>query len=263
MSAKTFLSKQNYLKELTILEHILLWLNVITSLVFFIIPLCWGKWAEAKTWLACISSILSIFAVMGCAKERVIGPFFGFVASILLIALAWINHAYGSMIMYCINIIIQGGSVIAWSRASKDKVSIAPKHVKTWITIIYLAVFVGLTGLFAWVEGLPGFVEFWSGGSQTIPESWPVRIFDSAILMFTIAGLVPMFKRYDLSWYTYIFANTAICLLWLTKGIEAIQSGTGNQFDCWTMFFSGLCMTAVDFIGLFNWRRSIKRNNKK
>lgn len=254
MKAKTFLAKQNYIFELSILEHVILWLNVGTSLIFFIVQLGLGYWNLAKTWLAFIASIISIFASMAGAKKRIICPFLGIVASIFLIVLAWTYHLYGSMIMYSLNIIIQIWSLITWYRSSKNKITIEPKEISWWVTLIYLLFFAGLTALFTWVESIPEFVHFWSGDPTLEPEALQVRIFDSANLMFTLSCFLPMIKRYDKVWYCYILSDLAITLLWLTKSIQ-----NPGLFDNWTMVVSGLCMTATCFLGLFNWMKAKKQ----
>ena len=254
MSAKSFWTKQNYIPELSVIEHIILWMNVGCSLIFFIVQLSFGQWSNVSTWLSFIASIISIFAVMAGTKKRILCPFLGIVASAFLIALAWIQHVYGSMIMYGLNIIIQVWSFISWYRSSKNKITISPKVIKWWIALLYLLFFVGLTALFTWVESLEGFVWFWSGHQTKTIQILPIRIFDSANLMFTIACFIPMIKRYDKVWYAYIISDLAICLLWLTKGIVEPSS-----FSNWTMFVSGLCMTVTCFLGLFNWKKSQKK----
>lgn len=254
MKAKTFLAQQNYISELSILEHVILWLNVGTSFIFFLVQLGLGYWNMPETWLAFVASIISIFASMAGAKKRILCPFLGIVASIFLIALAWLKHMYGSMIMYSLNIVIQIWSLITWYRSSKNKISIEPKEISWWVTLIYLLAFVGLSALFTWVEQVPGFAQFWSGNPDAEPEALPIRIFDSANLMFTISCFLPMVKRYDKVWYCYILSDLAISFLWLTKSIQ-----DPGIFDNWTMVVSGLCMTATCFLGLFNWMKTKKQ----
>lgn len=257
MSFTTFVKNQNYIPELSVVEHIILWLNVACSLAFFIAQLSMGDFANPSLYLSFVASFISIFAVMAGAKKKIICPFLGIVASIFLIALAWFQHVYGSLIMYGINIVMQIWSFVTWYKSSKNKINIQPKDVKWWIALLYLLIFVGLTALFTWVESIPGFVHFWSGNPQAVPEELSIRIFDSANLMFTLACFIPMVKRYDKVWYTYIISDLAICCLWLTKGILA-----PTVFTNWTMFISGLCMTITCFLGLINWQKSKIKTNK-
>lgn len=259
---RDFISKQDYIKALTIPEHIILWINVAASLVFLIIQLAVLKlYANWTTWIAFFASVISIFAVMAGAKQRVICPFLGIIASVFLITIAWYNHLYGSTIMYGFNIIMQVTSFIIWYKESKNKICIEPRHAKWWACLIYIAIFIGLTALFTWIEGISGFAKFWSGNDQAVPESLHIRIFDSAVLMFTVAGFLPMIKKYDQVWWVYIICDVSIAILWLLKGIE--NTDPDNAYQIWSTFTSGVCMTATCVIGIINWKRSLRRQEKK
>ena len=256
-----FVKKQNYIPELTIAEHIILWLNVALSLSFFIVQLaCWPgdkKYADWATWLTLISTITSIFSVMAGAKQRILCPFLGIISSIMLMAIAWHNKLFGSMIMYGFNIIMQTITLVIWYRGSSNKVSIEPKHLQLWIVIIYIIGFIGLSFLFAWIQHFDWFYTFWYGGQQEQASPFHLRMFDAMVLMFTIAAAFPMFKKYDFVWWVYIITDVAIASTWISKGITEVNPG--NQFNCWSMLASGLCMTATCILGMINWRKSLKK----
>ena len=253
---KSFVAKQNYIPELTIAEHIILWLNIAFSLTFFIVQLaCWPgmkKYADWSTWLTLIATITSIFSVMAGAKQRILCPFLGIISSILLCAIGWHNRLFGTMIMHGFNIIMQTITLVIWYRTSNNKVSIQPRHLQWWIVAIYMIGFLGLSILFAWMEHFPWFYEFWSGEKQ----EWYLRLFDAMVLMFTVAAAFPMFKKYDFVWWVYIVADVAIAGTWISKGITLTEPA--DQFNSWSMFVSGLCMTATCILGIINWRKSLK-----
>ncbi len=251
-----FVCKQNYISELSIPEHIILWLNVFLSLTFFIVQLAaWPEehaYANWVTWLTLIATITSIFSVMAGAKQRILCPFLGIVSSILLVAINWGNHLFGGMIMHCFNIVMQTITLIIWYRTSNNKVSIEPKHLKWWIVLIYIIGFLGLSGLFAWMESFPWFYEFWTGSEQP----WYLNLFDAMVLMFTVAAAFPMFKKYDFVWWIYIITDVAMAATWITKGV--IATDPLNQFIAWSMLVSGLSMTATCILGMINWKRSLR-----
>lgn len=250
-----FVSKQNYISELSIPEHIILWLNVALSISFFITQMVLSKvdkpYAQWTTWLTLIATILSVFSVMAGAKQRILCPFLGIISSIFLTLVAWGNQLPGSMIMYGYNIIMQTIVFIAWFRSSKNKVSIEPKQLKLWIVVLYIIGFFGLTALFAWVETLDGFSQFWFNDK---PLALPICIFDAMVLMFTIAALWPMVKKYDFVWWVYIICDIAIATTWALKA--TLVPGQ-DQFNCWSMFVSGISMGATCVLGIINWRKHI------
>lgn len=251
-----FVSKQNYISELSIAEHIILWLNVALSLSFFIAQMVMFRdkqpYAQWTTWLTLISTIGSVFSVMAGAKQRIICPFIGIICSILLIAVAWGNQLPGSMIMYGFNMVMQTIVFIIWYRTSKNKITIQPTQLKLWFVIVYIIFFFGLTALFAWIEGIEAFSQFWF---RADPMPLPIRIFDAMVLMFTIAACFPMLKKCDFVWWIYIICDTAIATTWALK---ATMVADENIFNAWSMFVSGLSMCATCVIGIVNWRRSLK-----
>lgn len=252
-----FVSRQNYIKELSIPEHIILWMNVVLSATFFIVQLAvFHNYDQWPAWLTFIASITSIFSVMAGAKQRILCPFLGIVSSIMLCAIAWNSNLFGTMIMQGFNIVMQAITLAIWIRTSKDKVSIKPKHLQWWIVLIYIAFFIGLSFLFAWIQHFDWFFKFWSGGKQETENPLYLRVFDSMVLMFTVAAAWPMFKKYDFVWWVYIIADVAIAATWVTHGIVDAEPAT--QFNDWTMLVSGLCMTATCVLGIINWRKSLR-----
>lgn len=251
-----FVAKQNYISELSIAEHIILWLNIALSLAFFITQMVLSSadkpYAQWTTWLTLIATILSVFSVMAGAKQRILCPFLGIISSILLIAIAWGNELPGSMIMYGFNIVMQTIVFIIWVKTSKNKISIEPTQLKLWIVVIYIIGFLGLSALFAWLEGFEWFSQFWF---KDDPLPVPIRVFDAMVLMFTVAAVFPMIKKCDFVWWVYIICDTAIAMTWVLK---ATMMPRQDQFNCWSMFISGLSMTATCVLGIINWRKSLR-----
>lgn len=249
-----FVAKQNYIKELSIPEHIILWTNVVLSLTFFIVQLAWlHTYDQWPTWLSFLASVISIFAVMGGAKQRIICPFLGMIASILLAIIAVHNRLFGTLITYCFNFAMQLTTLIIWYRVSNNKVSIQPKHWKWWWVLIYIVGFIALSLLFAWIETFPNFQEWWFNGEK---QPLHLLVFDSMLLMFTIAAAFPLFKRYDFVWITYIIADAAMAAMWITKGVT--HTDVADQFNDWTMLVCGLSMLATCIVGLINWMKTSK-----
>lgn len=252
-----FVAKQNYIKELSIAEHIILWLNIGLSLTFFIVQMVLSQaskpYAQWTTWLTLVATILSVFSVMAGAKQRILCPFLGIISSIILIFVAWGNHLPGSMIMYGYNIVMQTVVFIIWVKTSKDKKTIQPTQLKLWMVIIYIIGFFGLTALFAWIETIPAFSQFWF---KAKPLPLVICVFDAMVLMFTLAALVPMIKKYDFVWWVYIICDIAIAMTWALKA--TILPGQ-DKFNCWSMFISGLSMTATCILGIINWKKSLRK----
>lgn len=251
-----FFKTQNYIKELSVVEHIILWLNVALSLAFFIASLAVNKQAvkDWTVWVACLTSIGSIFSVMAGVKKRPLCPLLGIICSVLLIAVAWKNHLYGNMIMYGVNVVIQSVSLATWMKDSKQTGKITPKAFPTWAIIVYLIGFAILAGLFAWMEGFDWFYGFWSGGSQTEPNPVVVNIFDAITLMFILSTCLPMIKKYDWVWYTYMINDIGLMGVWIAK----IVYGASNPLQCATMVTSATFMLITNILGILNWRKSKK-----
>lgn len=253
---KDFVVKQNYITELSAVEHVILWVNVGLSVAFFVVQMILSQ--EAKpytqwtTWLTLIATILSIFSVMAGAKQRILCPLMGVISSCFLIAVAWGNHLPGSMVMYGYNIIMQTVVFIIWLKSSKNKVTIQPEKLKLWAVIVYILAFFALTALLAWVEGIENFSKFWFN-DKPLPAT--IRIFDAMVLAFTLAALVPMIKKYDFVWWVYIICDIAIAATWASK---AILIDDQNTFNSWSMFASGISMTATCVVGIINWKKSAK-----
>lgn len=250
----SFIQKQNFIKELNIVEHIIVWTNVLAAIVFLIIQLAvlklYGEWS---TWVAFVASITSIFSVMAGAKKRILCPVLGTIASVLLFFIAFRQKLYGSMIMYAFNMVVQIITAIIWIKESNDKVTIKPRHVKPWVALLYLAIFAGLTALFTWIEGLEGFCKFWSGDETVTSSSLPIRIFDSAVLIFTIATVIPMFRTYDQVWWVYVIVDIALVCLWITKGIE--NTDPKQQYVIYSTLVTNIAMLATCVAGIFNWSK--------
>lgn len=252
-----FVSKQNYIKELSIAEHIILWLNVALSISLFIAQMVLSKddkpYAQWTTWLTLISTVMSVFSVMAGAKQRILCPFLGIICSILLVAVAFGNRLSGSMIMYIFNAVMQTIVFIIWFRSSKNKITIQPVQFKLWFVIIYIIGFIGLSALFAWIEGIDAFSQWWF---DKAPLPLPIRVFDAAALMFTVAACFPMLKKCDFVWWIYIICDIAIAMTWALK---ASMIADENIFNAWSMFVSGLSMCATCVLGIINWRKSLKK----
>ena len=253
---KSFIKNQNYIKELTITEHIVLWLNVFLSVLFLVLQLILIKdaYKQWTMWLTSLVTIGSIFSVMAGAKKRALCPLLGVICSVILAAIAWKANLYGSMIMYVINIIVQACSLYTWIKGTNNKGVISPKKLKLWIVIVYIIGFIVLSGLFAWMEGQSWFYKFWSGGSQTEAYKLPIRIFDAATLMFTIATFLPMVKKYDWVWYIYIIEDICIMLTWIMK-ISLMKLSFAELFQAITMAISAISMTATCVLGIINWKK--------
>lgn len=256
--SKSFLAKQNFIKELTIPEHIILWLNVLLSFSFFIVQLAWLKaYSQWSTWLAFFATVISIFAVMAGAKQRIICPFLGIIGSILLIFINWNARNYLMMVMYVLNIGMQTWSLIVWLKDSKDKISIKPSHAKWWIISIYLVVLACFIVFFSWMDGQRWWIEFWTFGKKAVIQpSMAERIFDACALVFMVGCLYPQLKKYDQVWYVYILNDISMLIQWCLKASNARNSV--DLFNALTMIASTVCMTAVCILGIISWKKSIK-----
>ena len=163
------------------------------------------------------------------------------------------------MIMYGCNIVIQTWSLIAWikNQNKNRKGIVQPSKTRWWIILIYILIVAGITVGFAFIEGIEGFYKFWSGGSVTEQQPFIMRLFDATNLIFTLACVFPMIKRYNWVWITYIICDIGIAGTWICKAILDSHSLV-QQFQCWTMVVSGLGMLATCIVGLFNWNKALK-----
>ncbi len=260
-SFANFVKKQNFIKDLSPIEHIFLWTGCGICLIIFIVEVSLFKESASNwtTWFTLFSSILLIMFIYAGSQKRVICPLLGIIAGAFLLSVSWKQHLYGLMIMQCINIIIRIISLIMWKRNAKDTGKIKPKEIKWWIAIIYIAVFVGLSFLWAWMEQFDWFYKFWSGGSQTEPKPYPIRIFESLSLMFVIANIVPMIKGFKFTWWLYLLCDASTAITWALTATMSQYSGlTPEIFNCWSSFASYICMMASCSLAIINWYWPIK-----
>jgi len=256
---KGFWKKQLYIKELSLIEHIILWSNVILSVALFIAQIIveksYGQWV---VWLTLIASIMSIFSVMAGVKKRPLCPLIGIVASMILLPIAWYKQIYGTMIMFGLNIIIQTVSFITWMKNANNKTAtITPKEVQWWQAVIYLVIIVGLIAVFAWMEHFQWFQDFMSGQKGIDIPPIQNRIFDAAVLMLTLGCCLPMILRLKGVWIMYILNDAAQVCLWICKICQQ-----PSDFSSWIMLVSVSGLLATSILGLVRWYL-LDKNNKK
>ncbi len=265
MKAKSFsdfVKKQNFIKDLSLIEHIFLWTGCGICLTIFIIELCLfpSEASDWITWLTLFSSILLIMFIYAGSQKRIICPLLGIVAASFLLAISWKKNLYGLMIMQGVNIITRIVSLIMWKHSANDEGKIKPKEFKWWIVVIYITIFVGLSFLWAWMEQFDWFYKFWSGGSQTEPKPYFITIFESLSLMFVLANIVPMIKGYQFTWWLYILCDASTAITWALTATTGQYSGfTPEAFNCWSTFASYICMMASCSLAIINWYRPVKK----
>lgn len=255
---RKFAREQRFIHELTPFEHIILWGGCAASLIIFIVqvslfPEAVKDWA---TWFTLVATIMSVLFAISGGKKRVICPLFGLIGAGLLMATSWKNHLFGLMIMQFVNIVTQTSSLILWFKHSSRTYTIEPKGLKPWFIAIYMAIFIGLAFLFAWLEHFDWFYKFWSGGTQTSAHPYHIRIFESLGLMLILSGVYPMVQGYKLIWYIYFFADIFQALAWAFKAVDHI-GGTEPYmvFTCWSTFASTICLMISCFVPILGWRK--------
>lgn len=253
---KNFVVQQNFIKELNIREHLILWLGCLVCLACFVAQVILFKSAIKNwvTWFTLISSIFSIMFIFAGSKKRIICPILGLIGAVFLMAVSWQKHLYGFVIMQACNIITQTVTLITWSRSSANKITIEPREMKLWISIIYVLFFIGLAFIFAWVESLEGFYGFWSGWTQKEPKPYVIRLFESLSLMFIVAGFYPMIRGYTIIWWMYAAGDITMAITWVLTALTLFGSGlTPDVFNCWSTFTSNICMLISCFVPIYNW----------
>lgn len=263
MKAKSFsdfVKKQNFIKELSTIEHIFLWIGCAICLIIFItqVSLFHEAATDWITWLTLFSSVLLIMFIYAGSQKRVICPLLGIIAAAFLLAISWKRNLYGLMLMQGLNIITRIISLIMWKVNAKDTGKIKPKEVKLWIFLVYVAIFIGLSFLWAWMEKFDWFYKFWSGGSQTEPKSYPIRLFESLSLMFVLANIVPMIKGYQFIWWLYIMCDACTAMTWALMATTQ-KLPTAQMFNCWSSFASYICMMSSCVLAIVNWYKPIKK----
>lgn len=258
---KNFLSKQNFIPELKLSEHIILWTNVVISIIFFLIQMIMFTPKDTLGiiigCITCIMTILSIFSVMAGVKKRILCPFLGIVCSLGLVFVAWYNGLYGNMIMYTINIVINTSTLIVWFKSSENKINIEPKQAIWWICIIYFLFFLSLSVLFTWIQGFEWFYKFWNNKNQDGPSSLWIRFFDSCTLIFTLGCFLPMIKRYKQVWYVYIIIDTSLLITWILK-ITIDDFSKATLLNGLSMIASSISMLITTIFGILNWSKKSK-----
>lgn len=258
---KNFLSKQNFIPELKLSEHIILWSNVVISIILFLIQMIMitpkDTFEIIISCITCIMTILSIFSVMAGVKKRILCPFLGIVCSLGLVFVSWYNRLYGNMIMYIINIVINTFTLIVWFKSSENKINIEPKQATWWICIIYFLFFLSLSVLFTWIQGFEWFYKFWDEKQKEPFILW-IRFFDSCTLIFTLGCFLPMIKRYKQVWYVYIIIDTSLLLTYLLKITIYDFSEKAKLLNDLSIIASSISMLITTIFGILNWSKKSK-----
>lgn len=261
-----FVKKQNFIKELKLYEHIILWTTCVLSLAFFITQLVLFKDAitDWTIWLTMFASISSIMFLISGSKKKIICPIIGLIGAIFLFATSWERHLFGFVIMQGCNIATQIVTLIFWVKHSENKSTIKPKRLPLWFVLVYTAIFVGLSFAFAWMEGQDWFYKFWSGDPHAISQPYSIRIFESLSLMLIVGTFFPMIKGYSLTWWLYAMCDVTMAITWLLRALTSAEGGLVPEvFNCWSTFASNICMLVTCVIPILNWRKKVGKNETK
>lgn len=205
--------------------------------------------------ITCAMTILSIFSVLAGVKKRILCPFLGIICSIGLILVAWYNKIYGNMIMYGVNIIINGFTLFTWLKTSDNKIDIKPRDAKCWHCIIYFIILLGLSILFTWIQSFEWFYRFWGNWQKEASPLW-IRFFDSCTLIFTIGCFIPMIKRYKQVWYVYLIVDIALLITWLLT-ITMTNVPKDVFLTGLSMIVSSISMLITNIFGILNWSKKV------
>lgn len=120
--------------------------------------------------------------------------------------------------------------------------------------LVYVAIIIGLSFLFAWVEGLEGFYKFWSGDPNATCQPYVIRFFESFSLMLIVGTFFPMIKGYRFLWWLYAACDVTMAITWAIRGITSADVGfTPEIYNCWSTFASNICMLSACIISILNW----------
>jgi len=250
---KEFWVKQNFFKELNLIEHIVVWTSLAVTIAIFVYDLT-IKYFQPYPYLAFLASILNIFSVAALIKRKPLFPLLGMIASIVIVPVCWHEHTYAMMFMYEINVITLLISFITWTKNSDKTASVKPRTVKWWQSLIYCLILAALIGLFTWVEGLQSYQD-WMAPEQTpkpvaIPP-WYFRMFDSASLMISVGMLVPLALRLKNIFPLYIAGNAVQIATWIIK-----LSAKPGDIHAWMLLINVFVFLAFNILGIINWRKS-------
>lgn len=257
-----FIYNQNFIKELSVKEHIILWVSVALSLGLFIAQLVCvdNAYKDWTTYVATFSTIVSVFSIMAGIKKKILYLYLGIVANLLLICINWWFYNYGSMITYIFNLVIQVISLFTWGKNNKTGV-IQPKKDKWWFILVYLLSFLLLAALFTWLFGLEGFSKFWSGDPQTKPKQLVLRIFDALALVYILAVCYPMITKKEWVWYPYVIVSSSMIVLWILE-LCMRPLNLKDKLQAYTLIINSTDMLICNILGILNWKTNKKQSTK-
>ena len=260
LSQKYFKSTKDFIKSLSKAELIISSLNILISIIFFIVmsSIKDNKGVYGITtwqvWIGLLANIFNIVSVILAVKLRVSTYIWGIMACIFMGAFSFDNRLFGTMITYwVICICSQTLLYIQWKRKSDDKVSVKPLQMDWFLFAVYTFIIVILAVCFSFVQyAIPEFSKFWSNSEEI---KYEIALFDSLGFFFIIGTIYLLWNRYNQVWYIYLSADISWIILWIIKLSYACMSNdTSSIVGSINMLLALISMVALNVSGMINWK---------
>ena len=120
-----------------------------------------------------------------------------------------------------------------------------------WSTfIIFVIITILLSVGFAQIEDIDGFTKFWLGEEK---QPYPVRLFDSLGLMFTISSIYLLWYKYNQIWIIYLLGDGFLLALWCTQ-LSLANWKIDDISNSINMLLALATMVSLNVCGMFNWK---------
>ena len=227
LSQKYFKSTKDFIKSLSKAELIISSLNILISIIFFIV----------------MSSIKDNKGVYGITTWQV---WIGLLANIF-------NIVSVILAVKVICICSQALLYIQWKRKSDDKVSVKPLQMDWFLFAVYTFIIVILAVCFSFVQySIPEFSKIWSNSEKI---KYEIALFDSLGFFFIIGTIYLLWNRYNQVWYIYLSADISWIILWIIKLSYACMSNdTSSIVGSINMLLALISMVALNVSGMINWK---------
>jgi nicotinamide mononucleotide transporter len=225
-----------FFHDWSIFEKSLLGINVVVSIVFYILALVEPGKFSAYTYdkiqikafkndtaciifdtLSLITSFLNTCCLLLISKGRISNFIWGLIAVSFLGFLSYICSNTGTWIInWVIQIPMNILGMVMWKKHSQSKTPIKTRELNWIWKIIVVLIFVALTTIFYFIFNDDTVRRFWYEEPKLNKKLLYV-LCDAAALAITIIAMILLTLRFVDQWYLWIFCNVIYIIMYIAQ----------------------------------------------
>jgi len=227
--------------------------------VLVTIPL--GKGGYALSWIEAIGTLFGLLCIWFASKEKIINYLFGLINVTLFAAIFFQIQLYASLLLQLFFFVANIYGWYAWSRQTSDNemalkirwlsrakaITLAAVCV---IAIILMSFFIDPVFTLLTHIAVSGMQSLGVAVAmpQLEPDAFPV--WDSAMLVLSIAAMVLMTRKYVENWLLWIVIDVISVVIYAIQGVYA-------------MSLEYILLTAIAIMGSMAWMKSAKQQGSQ